>query len=271
MLAMDFPPNEALAIEYVGLAQASTTAEMQKDILRRALAELFPTVGEMLDVGSSKNNQANSGVFIRCLSCDIKKDFGNFSIRLQEDERFKSVATLQRSQFKLVISTPDQSTHNWNIEIGKRELAWYPMLNADLLGSSGRIGPNSVVIQSCLKGLNCPTTRLYSSLEECKTRVQQWSTRRVESSIFNGQFQKSSLILAEKIPFLSEVKANMPVRVSVLSRNSTLSIKTSARALKNGSIGDSIPVQMQTSSGFSVKQKLLDAVVTGEGEVEVVR
>jgi hypothetical protein len=271
MLAMDFPQNEAVAIEYVGLAQSSTTAEMQKDVLRRALAELFPATGEMLDVANSNERQGNPGFFIRCLSCDVKKEFGNFTIRIQEDERFRNIANLNRSQFKLLISLPDLTSQTWQIEIGKRELAWYPMLNADLLGSGGKVGATNFIVQSCLKGLNCPNTRLFSTSAECKIRIQKWNGRRVELSALGTQIQKSSLIMAEKIPFLSEVKANSAVRVSLLSKNSSLSIKTSAKALKSGSIGDSIPVEMQTTSGFQVKQKLLEAVVTGEGEVEVVR
>ncbi|NBW81165.1 hypothetical protein EBR21_05365 [bacterium] len=271
MLAMDFPQNEALAIEYVGLARTSASAEMQKDVLRRALAELFPTTGEMLDVANTNEQQQHPGFFVRCLSCDLKKEFGNFTVRVQEDERFRNIANLNRSQFKLLISMPDQSTQTWQIEVGKRELAWYPMLNADQLGSGGKVTPGIFIVQSCLKGLNCPATRLYNTAAECKSRIQQWNGRRVELSSLNSQAQKSAFIMAERIPFLSEVKANTAVRVSLLSKNSSLSIKTSAKALKSGSIGDSIPVEMQTTSGFQVKQKLLEAVVTGEGEVEVVR
>ena len=277
MLAFDFPPNDVVAVEYVGLAQASAQAETQKDVLRRALSELLPNAGEIVEFGDGQPRRANSQLFVRCLQCDFRNEMTHFNVRIEEEERYKRVSNLDRSQFKIFIQRVDQNdkpaqqNYVWTVEIGTRKTAWFLSLKTDLLPADGRISAKNFAVQSCIEGVNCPKTQLYGSQTECEQRVRQWSNRRIDLSALSYSAQKSGFISSEKIPFLSDVKASSSVRATMKSSNSTLSIRANAKALRSGSLGDVIPVEMQAVSGSSTKGKFVEARITGEGEVEVVR
>lgn len=270
MIAFDFPPNDIIAVEYVGLSHSSSAAEFQKDILRRVLSEILPNAGEIVDSSEAPQRNSADGVFVRCLQCDVKAELSQFSLRVQEDDRFKHLPNLSKSQFKIQIASPAQQI-NWTIEIGRRKLAWYPAMKADMLPSGGTLSAQNFVTLSCIEGVNCPKTQIYVTQDESNKRIKQWVGRRIDVASTNFFGSKTDFVVAEKIPFISEVKAQSLVRALVTSRNSTLSIKTNAKALKNGGIGDTIPVEIQAAAGSLQKSKLLDARVTGEGEVEIVR
>lgn len=277
MLAIDFPPNDVVAVEYVGLAQATAQAETQKDVLRRALSELLPNAGEIVEFGEAHPRRTNSELFVRCLQCDFRNEMTHFNVRIEEDERYKRVSNLDRSQFKIFIQRSDQNdktvqqSYVWTVEIGTRKTAWFFSLKTDLLPADGRISAKNFAIQSCIEGINCPKTQLYGSQNDCEQRMRQLSNRRIDLSAVSYSAQKSGFIFSEKIPFLNDVKASSAVRATMKSRNSTLSIRANARALRSGSLGDVIPVEIQSVSGSSTKGKFIDARIIGEGEVEVVR
>lgn len=271
MLAIEFPPNQPIAVEYVGLSQNSWSAELQKDVLRQALSELLPAAGEVVEVNASSASTSAAGLFMRCLKCDVKGDLSQFTLRVQEDERFNGLRNLSRSQFRLQISSQNAQSQFWTIEVGTRKIAWYPMLKTDSLHTDGRLGRGNFVSLTCLEGVNCPQTKIYSNENDCFAQLQKWTGRRVDTTAISHLSRQQSLLAAERIPFISEVKANSVVRALLFSKTSSLSVKTSVKALRSGGIGETIPVEIQTLSNGTQKGRLIEARVTAEGEVEIVR
>ncbi|MEN9810453.1 MAG: Chaperone for flagella basal body P-ring formation [Pseudomonadota bacterium] len=271
MLAIEFPPNQPIALEYVGLSQSGAAAELQKDVLRRALSELLPASDEVLEVGAASANSPSSGIFMRCLQCDVKGDLSQFTLKVQEDDRFGAIKNLSRSQFRLHITHQNGQTQTWTVEVGARKLAWYPMLKTDSLTADGKLSKKNFVSLSCLEGVNCPQTKLYSDQNDCLSQVQKWTARRLDASALSFSSRQPLLLAAERIPFVHEVKANSFVRASVVSKSSSLSIKTSVKALKSGGLGETIPVEIQTMANTFKRGRQLEARVTAEGEVEIVR
>lgn len=271
MLALELPHNDIIAVEYLGLAKVSATQELQKDVLRHVLSELLPASREIIDVGDAPQKDFLNGVFVKCIQCDVKANLGQFTVDLREDERFRTLQNLNRSQFKVQISSPGQSLTTWTIEVGTRKLAWYPLLKTDALPSGSALTSANFVIQSCVEGVNCPNTAVYATRKECLQKIDQLQSKRIDASLLTGSVAKTTLLHIEKIPFLNDVKANTLIRASLVTPGSSLSIKTSAKALKNGSVGDVIPVEIQSLSGKPSRNKFLNGRVKGEGEVEIVR
>lgn len=271
MLAIDFPPQSLIAVEYLGLTPVYATAELQKDVLRRALSELLPSSQEMIDIGDAQSHQQHAGLYVRCIQCDAKGNLQNFAIRLQEDPRSRPTEKQSRSLFKIMIQQPDQQTQTWTVEIGQRMVSWYPLLKTDRISSDGKLTPKNFVVEQCLKDVNCPKTQLYNTTIDCNNRIQQWQGRRVDLSALNSANQRASGVLPEKIPFIPDVRSQNLVRTSILSKDSSFIIKTTSKALKSGKIGDLIPVELNTSAGSFQKNKTIDARVIDDNEVEIVR
>ena len=95
--------------------------------------------------------------------------------------------------------------------------------------------------------------------------------KRVDLAAASSLYKRDKIISVEKLPFQNDVRAQSQVRAMMSSTRSSLTIKTHARALKNGSIGDIIPVEVNMPSFSLSKSRQIEARVTGEGEVEIVR
>ncbi|NBO38161.1 hypothetical protein EBU99_06230 [bacterium] len=271
MLAFELPPSELINIEYVGLAQSTGASEMQKDILRQALAELLPAGRELVDVNENPNAEQSAGLYLRCIQCDGKFEYTPSSIKVIEEDKSKANRGSSKSQFKIAIAREGKAYQTWNVEIGVRKVAWYFSLKADSVSPSTRLTSANFQMTSCIEGINCPQTRTFSNQIDCKKSIESLAGRRVDTPALQAIGNKERFVTTEKIPFQNDVKSQAQVRATLLSQNSSFTIKTSAKALKNGSIGDIIPIEITTPSYSLNKTRLLDARIVGEGEVELVR
>lgn len=278
MLAFDLPPHETITVEYVGLAPSYHSSEMQKDLLRRALSEILPRSGEIIEASEAKKlseERAGPGIYVRCIKCDLRSDFnGDLSqstIRIQSSEFIRSERISNSSQFKIDITPTGKPTQTWTIDIGLRKIAFFPVLKGDSIRASGRLSSENFLIETCIRDVSCPKTKLSVSAADVKMKISQWKGRKIDVASANLPSQESAHILSEKIPFVSDVRAQSYVRATMTSKSTTLVIKTAAKALKNGIIGDIIPIELETSSGSFKQRKLLNATIIGEGEVEIVR
>jgi hypothetical protein len=277
MLAFDFPPDAPVAVEYLGLSKSSAISETQKDVLRRALSEIISGAGEIVEVDEIRRRKSLSEVYIKCLQCDLKDDLTHFTLSIEEEDRFRMLNNLQRSQFKIHIRRPAAedtkklTSQVWTVEIGSRKTVWFPALKLDLLPADGRLQQNNFIVQNCIEGVSCPSTKLYRTPAECEEQIKQLSNRRIDTASSMINLQKSTYLTADKIPFVSDIRSASQVRVTLLSKDSSLSIRASGKALRGGSIGDYIPVEVNSASGSSNRSKLVNAKIISEGEVEVVR
>lgn len=277
MLAFDFPPDAPIAVEYIGLSKSSAGAETQKDVLRRVLAELVSGTGEIVEVDAIRKQKSFSELYIKCLQCDVKDELTDFTLNLEEEESFRALNNLQRSQFKIQIRRASGNSHKsqqeltWKIEIGTRKSAWFPALKLDLLPADGRLNSKNFTVQSCIEGVNCPNTKLYRSLAEAGEQIKLWANRRIDATSSSLNMQRSAYLIPEKIPFVTDVRASSAVRITVLSNDSSLSIKAHGRALRNGIVGDFIPVEILPAANSATKGRQVNAKVISEGEVQIVR
>jgi hypothetical protein len=277
MLAFDFPPDAPIAVEYIGLSRSASAAENQKDILRRALAELVSGAGEIFEADAVRKQNSAAEMYIKCLQCELKDEVGDFTLGVEEEDRFRRLGNLQRSQFKIQIKRSAVTAAKtaadlvWKVEIGTRKPAWFPALKTDLLPSDGRLTLANFATQSCIEGVTCPVTKLYRSAAECGEQIKLWVNRRIDSVSPSLNQPNSVFVLPEKIPFISDVRSSSAVRITVVSKDSSLSIRTNGRALKSGSIGEYIPVEIFSPANFGSKGKSVNAMIVGEGEVQLVR
>lgn len=271
MLAFELPPNDMIAVEYIGLSKHSDVSELQKDLLRQALGEILPSAREIIDASEAPAQAQSSGVYLRCVQCDVRSEKLPSSIKLIGEERTINSIGKSSNQFKLLVSGGDKSQQTWIIELGPRKTAWFASIQLENLNPQGRLEKASFQINSCLDGISCPTATIFKSKADCSVWLERFVGKRVDLAAASSLYKKDKILSVEKLPFQNDVRAQSQVRAMMSSTRSSLTIKTHARALKNGSIGDIIPVEVNMPSFSLSKSRQIEARVTGEGEVEIVR
>lgn len=271
MLAFELPPSDMIAIEYVGLARQSSVSELQKDLLRQVLGEIIPGGREFVDAAEAPSSAQSNGVFLRCLQCDLRSDKQAISATLLGEEKINTTQKKNTIPFKILITLSDKSTQTWVVEIGPRQFAWYASIKPESLNSQSRLQKSSFQIHSCLDGIDCPAVTTFATKQDCIQWTERFLGKRVDLLASQSLLKKDKLILVEKTQFLSDVRAQSVVRTLMSSNKSSLTIKTQAKALKAGTMGEYIPVEISAPSfGFN-KTRQIEARITGEGEVEIVR
>ena len=251
MLAFDLPPNDMIAVEYIGLSKQSNVSELQKDLLRQVLGEMLPSAKEIIDASEAPAQTQVSGIYLRCVQCDVRSEKLPGSIKLVGEERASNSGGKSSNQFKLLVSGADKSQQTWTIEIGLRKTAWFASIQLENLNSDGRLEKTSFQVKSCLDGISCPAVTIFKSKADCDVWVERFVGKRVDLAAASSLFKREKIVSIEKLPFQNDVRAQSSVRAMLSSTRSSLTIKTYARALKSGSIGDIIPVEVNTPS-FSI-------------------
>jgi len=126
-------------------------------------------------------------------------------------------------------------------------------------------------VKPCVEGLSCPNTATFTSKTECTQALEKYYGKRIDLNAAQSLLKREKTITLEKLPFQYDVKAQMQVRALLASGGNSLTVKTQGRSLKNGSLGDIIPVEIKAPSFSNQKSKQLEARIIGEGEVEIVR
>lgn len=270
MLAFEMPPNEIIALNYFGLARQTDHAEVQKDFLRQALGAIVPSA-DFADSGEESELSKSFGIFVRCLQCAMQPKNPPVAITSVEPVRTSSSNPQTTSRYMVRISTQRGSQQLWNIEVGQRKVSWYATLKRDTLTHSTRVNVKNFEVKSCFSGINCPRTALFETSASCQHDLQKHLGKRVNIAASEKFKNTKNDILADNIVYENDVRSQSFVRANYFSKNSSLSIRMNVKALRNGSLGDIIPVEMKSNTGTTSSTRQIDARITGEGEVEIVR
>jgi len=270
MLAFEMPPNEIIAINYFGLARQTDHAEVQKDFLRQALGAIAPNA-DFADSGDESELSKSFGIFLRCLQCAMQPKNPPVAITSVEPVRALGAAPQTTSRYMVRIATQKGSQQLWNIEVGQRKVSWYATLKKDSLTNSTRVNVKNFEIKSCFSGINCPRTALFETTASCLHDLQKHMGKRVNVAASEKFRNTKNDIFADSIVYENDVRSQSFVRANYFSKSSSLSIRMNVKALRNGSFGDIIPVEMKSTTGTTRSIRQIDARITGEGEVEIVR
>ena len=271
MLAFDLPPNNIIAIEYFGLAQQAEIAELQKDLLRRVLGEIIPGDKEFVDATEAPTSALNSGFFLRCIQCDLVSESPPTNARIMSSEVVANTNTASSKKFKVVISNLDHSTKTWSVEVGPRKVTWFASINLAQMRQNTRLETQNFDYRNCLEGINCPKTNLFSSQLDCMRWTEQFLGKKVDVTLAQSLLAKEKFLFPNKVPYQFDVRSQSSVRTIISSGQSSLTIKTLGKALRAGSLGEIIPVEISTPSFGGAKTRQVNARISGEGEVEIVR
>lgn len=270
MLAFELPPNEIIAVEYFGLARQSDLAEIQKDYLRQALGAIVPSA-DFVDAGDDSESSRLFGIFVRCLQCAMQPGNAPLAISAVQPARGFSSGSSNASRYSVKISTQKGLNQFWNIEVGQRRVSWYATLRKNTVSSSTRVSAKNFDLKSCINNLNCPRVSLFESEAACQQELEKHFGKRVNIAASERFKNNKSEIFSDNLVYQNDVRSQTFIRAHYQSKGSPLSIRMNVRALRNGSFGDIIPIELKTptASGRSVRQ--LEARIIGEGEVEIVR
>jgi hypothetical protein len=271
MLAFELPPTEMIAIDYIGLAQQADVSEKQKDVLRQALSQILPSTKELVDANEAPTAVQSSGIYVRCLQCDPKTDGVPVAVKIVGNEASHSSGGQTTQQFKLVVVNSDKKQNSWSVELGPRKTSWFAVPKIENLTTNGRLEKSNFIVKPCVEGISCPNTVTFASKTECIQSIEKFIGKRVDLIAAQSLLKREKTITLEKLPFQNDVKAQSQVRALLSSGANSLTVKTQARALKSGSLGDVILVEIKAPSFSVQKTRQLEARITGEGEVEIVR
>jgi hypothetical protein len=139
------------------------------------------------------------------------------------------------------------------------------------LTDSTRVSAKNFEVKSCFRDLNCPRVSLFDSSAESLKDTEKHFGKRINIAASEKFRISKGDIFADNIIYQADVRSQSYIRAKYLSKESTLSIRMSVKALRNGSYGDIIPVEMRSTTGSTRSTRQIDARITGEGEVEIVR
>ena len=270
MLAFELPPDNIVAVEFLGLSQQAEPGELQKDLLRQVLGEIIPGGREFVDVVEAPTSAQKSGIVLRCIKCDIQPGKSPTFARVIGEESAPKFDKKATQRFKIAISSSIHDQQTWTIEVGSRNISWYATINNEVLGKTYRLEKKHFEIKSCVEGINCPTTSIFGSNTDAARWAEQFSGKRVDSESASALLRKEKHLFPEKVQYLLDVRSQSIVRAMMSSSNSSLTIKTQGKALKGGSLGEVLPIEINTSTFGVSKKRLINARVIGEGEVELV-
>lgn len=270
MLAFELPPNEMITLQYVSLSRQGDQAELQKDFLRQALAAIAPH-SDFVDSDEESQTVQSFGVYVRCLQCAMQPGNPPLAITSVEPSRSFSRSSTSVSRYMVRVSTQKGSQQFWNIEVGQRKTSWYSTLLRNSLTDATRVNAKNFEIKSCFVGLNCPRTSLFETSKDCLKDLEKHFGKRINLAASQKFKNNKSDIYTDHIVHQTDVRSQSFVRAKYLSNNSSLSIRMNVKALRSGSFGDVIPVELNSTRGSTRSRRQIDARVTGEGEVEIVR
>ncbi|MEY4066724.1 MAG: hypothetical protein RIR26_2932 [Pseudomonadota bacterium] len=271
MVTFELPQADVIAVEYVGTAQRGAVSEQQKDVLRQALGALFPTTRTLVDAQELPAGTLAEGIYVRCIQCDANADMSGYSVQIAPAEGKTGLENPDKKQFKISFSNNSKNSQTWLVELGKRRTLWYSSLRWEKITEGVRLEKSLFFVMNCSEEISCPQTTLFSSKEEANTHLATFVGRRLDITKARDLLKREKAISIEKLPFISDVRAQSLVRATYTHRDSTLKIRVNGRSLRNGSLGDIIPVELSAPNFSFQKSRTLDAKVVGEGEVEIVR
>lgn len=270
MLALEIPQDVIVSVEYFGLARQSDAAEMQKDYLRQALGFIAPN-SDFADTSENSESAKSFGIFVRCLQCGMQPDDQPLAIKSVEHSSRLSSTQHGGARYTVRILTRKRSTQFWNIEVGQKKVSWFAVLKKETITASTRLSAKNFEIRSCFTGINCPKTRLFDNQTLCQKEMDRHKGKRINraaSESFQGHLKQ---IYISNIVHENDVRSQSYVRANYQSQDSSLSIRMNVKALKSGSFGEIIPVEVRNPSVSTRSTRQFDARITGEGEVEIVR
>lgn len=270
MIALEIPQDVIVSVEYFGLARQSDTAEMQKDYLRQALGFIAPN-SDFADTSENSETAKSFGIFVRCLQCGMQPDDQPLAIKSVDRSNKVNSSNLLDAKYTVKILTRKGATQYWNIEIGQKKISWFAVLKKETVTSSTRLSMKNFEIRSCFTRINCPKTKLFDNQTLCQKEVNKHDGKRINiaaSERFQGHLKQ---IYLTNIVHENDVRSQSYVRANYQSQDSSLSIRMNVKALKSGSFGEIIPVEVKSPSVSTRSTRQLDARIVGEGEVEIVR
>jgi len=271
MVMFELPQGDVIAVEYVGSAQRSAVSEQQKDVLRQALGAIFPIARTFVDAQEIPAGTQAEGIYVRCIQCDSNTDLSGSSVQVIPAEGKAAAENFEKKQFKLFLSNNSKNAQNWLVELGRRKTSWYSSIRWDKVTDGVRLQRPHFIVMSCTEDISCPQTTLFNSKEEASSQLSNYFGRRIDLPKARDLLKREKSISTEKLPFIADVRAQSVVRATYSHRDSTFKIRMNGRSLRNGSLGDIIPVELSAPNFSFQKSRTLDAKVVGEGEVEIVR
>jgi hypothetical protein len=271
MLAFELPPTEMIAVDYIGLSHQADVAEKQKDLLRQALSQILPSTKEIVDASEAPTAVQSSGIYLRCIQCDSKAESIPINVKVVGNEMNMSSSGKTAQMFKLLVLSSDKKQSTWNVELGPRKTFWFALPKLETLSPNSRLDKTNFLVRPCVEGISCPNTATFASKTECNQSLERYFGKRVDLVAAQALLKREKTITIEKLPFHSDVKGQSQVRALLSSGINSLTVKTQGRALKSGSLGDIILVEIKAPSFSAQKTRQFEARIIGEGEVEIVR
>ena len=260
----------SLLLSTSALLVRATTLKSKRIIFGKRWQQSRPNA-DFVDSGEESESAKAFGVYVRCLQCAMQPGNAPLGISSVEPTRGFNSASSSMSRYAVRIATQKGSKQLWNIEVGQRKISWYATLKRSSLTDTTRINSKNFVVKSCIQDLTCPRVKLFENSTECLKNSEKHFGKRINIAASEKFRTNKSDIYADNIVYHNDVRSQSYVRAKYLSNNSSLSIRLNVKALRNGSFGDIIPVEMRSAAGTSRSIRQIDARVTGEGEVEIVR